>query len=180
MLPRQQFHLGVLITTGISKLWQNSNNSSAICMSNALNLFPGQSSITTALFSEVLACGVFDLILCSTFINPYALLHADKQAFLNTSMSLIFLIHYFASGSLKTRRVSQILCYPQDLMSSLEVYLHYMDNTCIIWMHLWNIFLWSIFLFWVRPFWTKLRLQPTYCVSIPEETLHQSFSIIEA
>ena len=65
MLPRQQFH-PELMATVIGKLWQNWNNSSAICISNALDLFPGWSSIMTALFSKVIACDVFDLMLCPT------------------------------------------------------------------------------------------------------------------
>ena len=107
MLPRQQFHWGVLMATGIGKQRQNWNNGSSICMPNAFGLFPGWSSIMTALFLKVIACDVYDFMLCSTLINPSAWLRAKKKAFINTSISLLFLILPLASGSSKTRRVSK-------------------------------------------------------------------------
>ena len=99
MLPRQHFHWGVLMATGIVKLRQSSNDSSAICMSNALDPVPGQISIMTALFSEVITCDIFDLMLCSKLNNPSAWLSAQKQVFVNISMSLLFLILSLASES---------------------------------------------------------------------------------
>ena len=106
------------------------------------------------LFSEKIACDVFHLML-----NLSAWLSAEKQAFVNLSMSLLFLILSLASGSSKTRGVLQKLRNPLDLMSALEVYFHlYMDNSCIVWRLLWNFFLWSIFTFCVRLFRTKLGI----------------------
>ena len=42
----------------------------------------------TALFSVVIACDVFYLMLYSTLINTSELLSAEKQAFVNISISL--------------------------------------------------------------------------------------------
>ena len=156
LLPRQQFHWEVLMATRIGKLQQNSNIGSSICMSNALDLFPRQSSITTDLLSEVIACAIFDLMLCSTLINPSVWLSALKQAFVNISISLLFLTLSLASGSSKARRVSKKMYKPLDLISALEMYMHlYIGSSCIVWRLLWCFFLWSIFTFWVRSFQTK-------------------------
>ena len=79
MLPRWQFHWEMLMATGIDKLWQNSNIGSAICISNALDLFLEWSIIMIALFSEVIACTIFDLMLYSTLINLSAWLSAENK-----------------------------------------------------------------------------------------------------
>ena len=65
-LPRQQLHWRVLMTTGIGQLWQNRKNGSAICMSNALDLFAGWFNTMTPLFSEEITFDVFDSMICST------------------------------------------------------------------------------------------------------------------
>ena len=87
----------MLRATEIGKMWQNQNIGSAICMSNAFYLFPGWSSITTALFSDIIACALFDLMLCSTVINSLVSLSAKH----NTSISLLFFIPNNSNHSLQ-------------------------------------------------------------------------------
>ena len=87
--------LGNMLIKGYMSL---SHNFSGISRSNALDLFPGQSNIVTALFSKIIACDVFDLILSSTSINP----SARSSAEINLEISLLFLILSFASGSSKS------------------------------------------------------------------------------
>ena len=72
-------------------------------MSNALalDLFPGWSNNTTALFPEVTTFDVFDSMLWSTLIIPLEWLSAEKQAFVNIWMSLLFLNLSLASGTSK-------------------------------------------------------------------------------
>ena len=62
----------------------------------ALNLFPGQSSTLTASFSNVIACDVFDLMLCFTLLIPFAGLSAEKQVIVKGSISLFFVFLSFA------------------------------------------------------------------------------------
>ena len=116
---RQQFHWGVSMATKMGKLWQNWNNDFGICMSNALDLFSRWSSMMTSLFSEVVTFDFFYLMLCSTLINTSALFSAEKQAFVNISMSLLFLILSFASGSSTTKSVSQKIYNPPNSMFTL-------------------------------------------------------------
>ena len=124
-------------------------------------------------FSKEITCDVINFMLCSTLINPFAWLSAEKQAIVNISMSLLFLILSLPSGSSKTKSISQKLYNPLDSMPALEVYLHlYMGNNCIFWRLLWNFFLCSHFEWCHRG--QNLGLQPIYCDSIPEEMLHQS------
>ena len=152
MLPRQKFHRGVFMATRIGKLKRNWNNVSAICMSNTLDLFPEWLSIMTALFSERISC-----LWCFWFDDLFythqllCMIERWKTSIcqcLNFPLSL-------ASGSSKTRRVSQKLSDPLDSMFALEVYLHlYIGNSCIVLRLLWNFFLWSIFTFSVKSFGT--------------------------
>ena len=103
MLLRQQFLWGVLMAIGIGKLWGNWNNGSTICMSNALDLFPVQSNMMTALFLEKNTFDIFEFMLYSMLVNPSAWFSAEKQAFVNILTSLLFLILSLASGSSKIK-----------------------------------------------------------------------------
>ena len=138
----------MLITTGIGNLWWNGNNGS---------------------FFHVECLGSVSWMLkhyhCLDFRGNYlwcfdsAWFIAEKQTFVNISMSLVFLILFLASAFSKTKSISQKIFNTIDSMSSLEVYLHlYMGNCCIVWRLLWNFFFWSIFTFWVRLFRTKLGI----------------------
>ena len=118
MLPRKQLCWGVLMATGIFTLWQNWNIGSSIHMSNALDLFPWQSALWLPCFWRELLVIIFDLMLFSTLINHSSSLTAEKQAFVNISMSLLILILSFASGSSKTRIVSRFnICFRGFLAS---------------------------------------------------------------
>ena len=61
-------------------------------MSNVLDLCPGLSNIMTAFFLEVITFDIFYFMLCSTIINLSAWLSAEKEAYVNISMPLLFLI----------------------------------------------------------------------------------------
>ena len=91
MLPKQQFQWGVLMATEIGKLWQNSNT-------------------LTLLFECQMywICFVDDLVfrgkcLCRFWLDALFYSHQSlckiKWAFVNISISLLFLILSLASGS---------------------------------------------------------------------------------
>ena len=153
------------------QLRQYWNNNFVLCMSNALDLFSGQHSAITALFSEIIVCDAFNLMLCSTLISPTAWLCAKNQALVNISISYSSfypLIHH-------PQKPEEFRKIVQNSMSALEVYLHlYMATasesrgfcetfSCNTSSH----FEWG-------HSGQNLGLQPTYCLSISEEMMHQS------
>ena len=104
---------GVLMATGIGKLWQNVNNGSAICMSNVWDLFENDLALWLPCFrGNYLWCFWFDALFYTHQLP--CMIACWKIRFVNISISLLFLIQSFASGSSKTRRVSQKLYNPLD------------------------------------------------------------------
>ena len=134
------------------------------------------------LFSEVVSCDLFDFMLFSILINPPFMIKCQKiSVFFNIQISLLILILCLASGSSKTRRISQKLYKSLDSISAWKVYLHlYIDNSCIVWRLLKDIFYWFIFTFWVMLFWTKTGIvYHVLCFNLSRNAaLIQPFSIM--
>ena len=133
MLPRQQFLWGVFMATGIGKLWQNWNNGSAICKSNALEW----SSIMTVFFSEEISHNFFGLMLCSTLINPYGWVSAEKS--ICQHLTVPFVPHsFFCFRVLKSPKYFTKIVQPSRFNVCFRGHL-YLSNSWIVWRLLWNL-----------------------------------------
>ena len=145
-----------------------------LTMTKIQDLFPGQSNIMTHFSSGIIACMLLFDVLFYTH-QPLCMIEFWKQAFVNISMSPLFLILSFASGSSKTTRVSQKLFNPVDSRSAIEMYFYlYMGNSCIVLSFCETYSCDSSWHFEWGHSRQNLGLPPTYSDFIPEWMLHQS------
>ena len=157
-LPRLKFHWEVLTATEIGKLWQNSNNSSALCMSNALDLFPGWSNIMTTLFLEIfLWCFSFDALFYTH--QPFCMIEWWKTnicQYLNFplvphSISCFRILKNQKTFTNILQHYRFNVCFRDVLASVHGQQLHSLEASV-------KLFLWFIFTFWVKSFWTKFEI----------------------